>query len=100
MAEVNYSAVNTEEAHHSTANNEELYYSAANNEEVYYSAVNSEELYYSAVNSEELYYTNAKELNTIEMRRNDAGEMPPQHSFQINMEENPAYVVGRPGTVT
>ena len=80
MAEVNYSAVNTEEAHHSTANNEEVYY--------------------SAVNSEELYYTNAKELNTIEMRRNDAGEMPPQHSFQINMEENPAYVVGRPGTVT
>ena len=69
-----YSAVNTEEAHHSTTNNEELYY--------------------STVNCEELYYSNAK---MIEMRRN---EMPPQHSFQINMEENPAYVVGRPGTVT
>ena len=78
------------EAHHSTANNEELYYST----------VNSEEVYYSAVNSEELYYSNAKELNTIEMKRNDAVEMPLQNSLQINMEENPAYVVGRPGTVT
>ena len=90
MAKVNYSAVNTEEAHQSTANNEEVYYSAVNNEEVYY----------SAVNSEELYYTNAKELNKTEMRRNDAVEISPQHSFQINMEENPAYVIGRPGTVT
>ena len=89
MAEVNYSAVNAEEPHHSTANNEELYYSA----------VNSEEVYYSTVNSEELYYTNAKELNKTEMRRNDAGEISPQNSLQINMEENPAYVVGRPGTV-
>ena len=89
MAEVNYSAVNTEEAHQSTANNEEVYYSAVNNEEVYY----------SVVNSEELYYTNAKEMNKTEMRRNDAGEIPPQNSLQINMEENPAYVVGRPGTV-
>ena len=81
MAEVNYSAVNTEEAHHSTANND------------------SEEVYYSAVNTEELYYANAKELNKTVMRRNDAGEIPPQNSLQINMEENPAYVVGRPETV-
>ena len=92
--------MNTEEAHHSTANNEEVYYSTANSEEVYYSAVNSEEVYYSAVNSEELYYTNAKELNKTEMRMSDAVEMPLQNSLQINMEENPAYVVGRPGTVT
>ena len=61
--------------------------------------MNSEEVYYSAVNSEELYYTNAKELNKTEMRRNDAGEISPQNSFQINMEENPAYFIGRPGTV-
>ena len=64
MAEVNYSAVNTEEAHHSTANND------------------SEEVYYSAVNTEELYYANAKELNKTEMRKNDTYEMPPQHSNQ------------------
>ena len=89
MTKVNYSAVNTREAHQSTANNEE----------VYYSAVNSEEVYYCAVNSEELYYTNAKELNQTEMRRNDVGEIPPQNSLQINMEENPAYVIGRPGSV-
>ena len=97
--EAHHSTANNEELYYSTANNEELYYSTANNEEVYYSAVNNEEVYYSAVNSEELYYTNAKELNKTEMRRNDAGEIPPQHSFQINMEENPAYVVGRPETV-
>ena len=100
MAKVNYSAVNTEEAHQSTANNEEVYYSTANNEELYYSAANNEEVYYSAVNTEELYYTNAKELNKTEIRRNDAGEISLQNSLQINMEENPAYVVGRPGTVT
>ena len=56
-------------------------------------------MHYSAVNTEELYYTNAKELNKTEIRRNDAGEISLQNSLQINMEENPAYVVGRPETV-
>ena len=73
------------------------YYSAANNEEAHHSTANNEEPYYSTVNDEELYNS---ELNMIEIRRNDAYEMPPHHSFQINMEKNPAYVVGRPGTVT
>ena len=91
--------MNAEQAPYSTTNHEELYYSTPNSEELYYSTVNSDGLYYSTPNSEELYYSNVKELSAIEVTRNDACEMPPQHSLQINMEENPAYEVGRPRTV-
>ena len=81
-------------------NAEQAPYSTTNNEELYYSTPNCDGLYYSTPNREEaVYYSNVKELNAIEVTRNDACEMPPQHSFQINMEENPAYEVGRPRTV-
>ena len=67
-----------------------------NTEEEHYSTANSEEPYYSTVNRGEPY---TQERNAIEMKRNAAYEKPPQHSFQISLEENPAYEVGRPRTV-
>ena len=94
-----HSTTNNEELCYSTVKSEQLYYSTPNGEELYYSTPNGEELYYSTPNHEEVYYSNVKELNAIEVTRNDACETPSQHSFQINVQENPAYEVGRPGTV-
>ena len=92
-----HSTTNNEELYYSTPNREELYYSTPNHEELYYSTPNHEELYYSTPNSEELYYSMPKEMNAIKLTRNDAPEMPSQHS--LNVEENLAYGVGKPGTV-
>ena len=60
---------------------------------------NSEEPYYSTANREEPYYSNTQERDAIEMKRNDAYETLPLHLFQISVEDNPAYEVGRPTTV-
>ena len=70
------------------------FYLAVNTEEAHYSTASDEQPYYSTVNSEEPYYSNTKEFDAIEMKRNDAYETPPQQSFQICVEENPAYRVG------
>ena len=69
------------------------------NAEAHYSTANSEEPYYSTANREEPYYSNTQEMDVIEMKRNNAYETPSRHSFQISVEENPAYEVGRPRTV-